>query len=701
MFAVGGNSGYSYLWTDNQTTSFSTGLSAGIQSVTVVDNLSCTQTQIVTISEPSSITVSYSTIDAACGNSNGSATLNPSGGMSGYTYIWSNSGTSQTETGLDANVYMATVTDINLCVSTVTFAVNNPNPSTTVTANTTITCNGLNEGDAMVIVNGGTPPYTYSWVDFPSLTPISSSSTVTGLAAGIYKVSVQDASPAPNGPCQIVHFITITEPAILSVSISETQSIGCFGDSDGIISATASGGTTQYAYSWSSGLTTNDITGLAIGTYQITATDDNSCIAIDSYNLTQPVQVISADTVTFCNTADNLVTILGSPVSGTWASPPNVSLTSNGVLDVDATPWTVGAPYQITFTDPASGCFSVTELIINGAIAGIDLNECEANSTVTLNVAQPINGIWSGNNITDPINGVVDISGLSGINQYIYTSNGCPDTLNLSIIPIPSAPQLSNISICGEDSILFIVDPQGGIVEWYSDSLLTSLISNDTAFSPNIIQFDTTQTYYSVFLNNSCYSDTIPVNAVIGDSMVVSFTASPNNGTSPLFVEFINTSVGVDTLFDYFDWSFGDGDNSNEFETENTYSSVGEFTAQLVVTDYYNGCSDSSEVTIITDGTTSLVIPVVFSPDGDGINDLFYVYHNNLLTLDVEVYNRWGENLFEWEGINGDWDGRTFAGEQAPPGTYFIIITANGLDESGKEFTYGPKASAVTLVRGK
>jgi len=702
VVAVGGNSGYSYLWTDNQTTSFSTGLSAGIQSVTVVDNLGCTQAQIVTISEPSSITVSYSTIDAACGNSNGSATLNPSGGMSGYTYIWSNSETSQTVTGLDANSYLATVTDINLCVSTVTFAINNPNPSTTVTAITTITCNSLSEGNATVQVSGGTSPYSYSWVAFPSLIPISSANAVTGLAAGVYKVSVQDATPAPNGPCQIVHVITVTEPAILSVSISENQSIGCFGDSDGIISANASGGTTQYSYIWTSGLTTSTVSGLTTGNYEITATDHNGCIAIDSYNLTQPVQVISADTVTFCSTADNLVTIAGSPVSGTWASPPNVSLTSNGVLDVDATPWTVGAPYQITLTDPASGCFSVTELIINGAIAGGDLFECEANSIVTLNVAQPINGIWSGNNIIDPINGGVDISGLSGINQYIYTSNGCPDTLNLIIIPIPSAPQLSNISICGEDSILFIVDPQGGIVEWYSDSMLTpaSLISNDTAFSPNIIQFDTTQTYYAVFLNNNCYSDTIPVNAVIGDSMVVSFTASPNNGTSPLFVEFTNTSVGVDTLFDYFEWSFGDGDNSNEFETENTYSSVGEFTAQLVVTDYYNGCSDSSEVTIITDGTTSLVVPVVFSPDGDGINDRFYVMQNNLLTLDVEVYNRWGENLYQWEGINGDWDGRTFAGEQAPSGTYFIIITATGIDEAGNEYTYGPQATAVTLVRG-
>ena len=378
-----------------------------------------------------------------------------------------------------------------------------------------------------------------------------------------------------------------------------------------------------------------------------------------------------------------------------------MSLTSNGVLDVDATPWTVGAPYQITLTDPASGCFSVTELIINGAIAGGDLFECEANSIVTLNVAQPINGIWSGNNIIDPINGGVDISGLSGTNQYIYTSNSCPDTLNLSIIPIPSAPQLSNISICGEDSILFIVDPQGGIVEWYSDSLLTltGFISNDTAFSPEITQFDTTQTYYAIFINNGCTSNFEPVNAIIGDSLVVSFSATPNNGTSPLLVDFTNTSVGVDTLFDYFDWSFGDGDNSNEFETENTYNSVGEFTAQLIVTDYYNGCSDSSEVTIITDGTTSLVIPVVFSPDGDGINDRFYVMQNNLLTLDVEVYNRWGENLYQWEGINGDWDGRTFAGEQAPPGTYFIIITATGIDEAGNEYTYGPQASAVTLVR--
>ena len=118
---------------------------------------------------------------------------------------------------------------------------------------------------------------------------ISSANAVTGLAAVVYKGAGQDATPATSGSVQIVHVNNVTDPAILSVSISENQSIGCFGDSDGIISANASGGTTQYSYIWTSGLTTSTVSGLTTGNYEITATDHNGCIAIDSYNLTQPV----------------------------------------------------------------------------------------------------------------------------------------------------------------------------------------------------------------------------------------------------------------------------------------------------------------------------------------------------------------------------------------------------------------------------
>ena len=387
-----------------------------------------------------------------------------------------------------------------------------------------------------------------------------------------------------------------------------------------------------------------------------------------------------------------------SPLTYSWSSGGSTPIENN--LNSGTYTVTVSDANQcmqistVTISEPSalSVSFSSVTISCNGDSNG------EANAIANGGGSSGYTYLWD-NGETNSL-----ITGLNAGTYFLTVEDAnCSITADINFNnPEPVlSPSLNDINLCYGDSILFIVDPQGGIVEWYADSLLMSSISSNSAFSPEIIQFDTTQTYYAIFIENGCRSNFEPVNAIIGDSLVASFTATPSSGTSPLFVEFTNTSVGIDTLLDYFEWSFGDGYNSNEFETENTYNSIGEFTAQLIVTDYYNGCSDSNEVKIITDGKSSLVIPLVFSPDGDGINDLFYVIQNNLLTLDVEIYNRWGEFLFEWEGVNGNWDGRTFTGEEAPAGTYFIIITASGLDEFGKEFTYGPKASAVTLVRGK
>ena len=103
-------------------------------------------------------------------------------------------------------------------------------------------------------------------------------------------------------------------------------------------------------------------------------------------------------------------------------------------------------------------------------------------------------------------------------------------------------------------------------------------------------------------------------------------------------------------------WDFGDGNSSILFDPNNIYNTMGVYSASLVVFD--GACSDTAYVTIEVDGESSLIIPNVFTPNGDNINDVFTIGSSNIETLNCEIYNRWGQKLFETTDPDEGWDGK-------------------------------------------
>jgi gliding motility-associated-like protein len=91
-------------------------------------------------------------------------------------------------------------------------------------------------------------------------------------------------------------------------------------------------------------------------------------------------------------------------------------------------------------------------------------------------------------------------------------------------------------------------------------------------------------------------------------------------------------------------------------------------------------------MTITVFDEMELIIPNIFTPNGDTNNDLFVITSTGVETFHGEIYDRWGLKLFVWDQVNGGWDGRTTSGSIATDGTYYYIITATGMD--GKEKTY-------------
>jgi len=292
-----------------------------------------------------SITASINILnDATCGFDNGSAEAIVSGGIPPYTYNWSNGDTTSVADSLSAGMHSVQITDDNGCYTMVYFTVNSTGgPVITFNSLTDILCNGENTGTIDISVTGGVQPYTIQWSNG------ATSASISGLTAGNYQVMVSD----DNG-CMASFDTIIIQPDLLEAAFTLTNP-ACLA-SDGEISVVVTGGVTNYIYNWSSGGTTNIITGLSAGTYSLTITDNNSCVLIDSVALTStggPVITLDSIQSVGCGSFSGAIY-----VSVTGGTTPYASYEwSNGSTFEDLIDVVPGI-YYLTVTD-GSGCIAL------------------------------------------------------------------------------------------------------------------------------------------------------------------------------------------------------------------------------------------------------------------------------------------------------------------------------------------------------
>ena len=271
----GGVSSYTYNWSNGETTQNLTGLSIGTYIVTVTDANGCTKTSSTTITQPLALTLKTSTTNANCGSANGTINLTVTGGVSPYTFNWQDGPTTEDRTGIDGGTYNVTVTDAKGCTA-ITSAIINTTAGSSLTVSTTQpTCAGTSTG-AINLTAIGSGPFTFDWGG--GIT----SKDRTGLPAGNYTVTMTNGTG-----CKTINAITLTSPSVINVSAAVTQ-VSCMGSSTGAINITTTGGTAPYTYNWSSGITSEDRTGLVVGTYMVTVTDANGCQQTHAESLTQP-----------------------------------------------------------------------------------------------------------------------------------------------------------------------------------------------------------------------------------------------------------------------------------------------------------------------------------------------------------------------------------------------------------------------------
>ena len=261
------------------------GLAVGTYFVTVTDANGCSAVDTAIITEPPPLVLTTASTNAACGVSDGSATVTSVGGTGAYTYVWNDPFTQTTTTAdsLGAGSYTVVVTDSNACVASASVTVNNTGgASITVDSVVNVTCNGDADGTVNITTSGGLAPLTYLWSN------TATTEDLVGLTAGIYNLTVTDGAG-----CLSILDTSISEPTAIIVSTSSID-ISCFGSNDGSGTATASGGASPYVYLWNDLLaqTTGTAMGLDTGSFTATITDAMGCSASGSVTIAEPAPII-------------------------------------------------------------------------------------------------------------------------------------------------------------------------------------------------------------------------------------------------------------------------------------------------------------------------------------------------------------------------------------------------------------------------
>jgi hypothetical protein len=412
---------FQYLWSNSDTNSNLSNLSAGTYTLTVTDNTGCTSTNSVTVLEPT-VLVSATVVDSniTCnGLSDGGASASATGGTAPYTYAWSNSATTASITGVIAGTYSVTISDANGCTSTSSVTVTEPIILVSASiVDSNITCNGLSNGGATASSTGGTTPYTYSWSN------TATTASITGVIAGTYSVTIMDA----NG-CTSTSSVTVTEPTVLVATSVVDSNTTCNGLSDGGATASSTGGTTPYTYAWNNSATTASITGVIAGTYSVTITDAHGCTSTNSATVTEPTILISASVVD-SNITCNGLSNGGATASSTGGTMPYTYAWSNAATTASITGVMAGT-YSVTTTD-ANGCTSTSSVtvveptilvstsVVDSNITCNGLSDGGASASATGGTA-PYTYAWSNSATTASISGV-----MAGTYSVTITdANGC------------------------------------------------------------------------------------------------------------------------------------------------------------------------------------------------------------------------------------------------------------------------------------
>lgn len=695
----GGVAPYTYLWTTSDTTANAGNLPTGITGVAVTDSFGCTVSGTVNITQPFTLTTSSQFVsDASCyGGNDASAVTVPSGGITPYSYLWDNGQTSAFADSLTAGSHTVTVTDANGCTAiSASVAVGEAPELFVTTVDSVVSCNGFNDGAVVAYPSGGTGPYSYYWNSHPFADTLQVSAD---LFVGIYKVTVTDA----NG-CTVVGKDTVVSPAPITAVTNSTMA-SCNDDftNDGTADITVFGGNGGYAYNWNTSDSTAMIDSVITGWYYVTVTDTVGCLYEDSVFVAAPPSITIADTsitlVSCYGGSDGTASIV--PVGGTppydyeWLTVPTQTAPT-------ATGLSVG--YYSVVVNDANGCFlDTTNIYVRQPFRPLDATitayppRCKDGGDGRLAISPATGGtagytyVWSTGDSTFNVFGI----SAGAYNITITDAKGCllikdtiienPERFYYDITAVPVT------CYDGYDGQIIVDTAYGGAGAPFAFGFNNGLFQSNPAF----VNLPPTSIAVAVRDGNGCEQDTV---ITVPNAIELIVNAGPDQQIYLGDSSDINTVVNTTDALSYT-WTPA-GDLSCDDCPNPNITPIQEQLYMVTVEDS-SGCTASDEVLISVIEQRKAYIPNAFTPNGDGINDIFVPFGGEGVVgiARFEVYNRWGQMVHSASNFAaGDpafgWDGYLVGSTEAPSAVYVFVVEYEFLD--GKTSLY---TGDVTLVR--
>jgi gliding motility-associated-like protein len=570
----------------------------------------------------------------------------------------------------------------------------NPLPIVSITNGPNVSiCNG----NSVTLTASGAGNYSWSSGGTSSSTTVSPTSTasytVTGTSLG----------------CTAQATTNVTVNALPTMNIQPSSVNANCGSSNGALTGANVIGAPTMNYVWTNGGgstvgTSLNLTNIPAGSYFLNAVDGNNCSAnFGPFSVINPgapgAPTIAFDDATPCLNSNAFFTASYSDPSATftWSGPVGFSSSNSTINFINVDESDQGTYCVFATLAGCSGpstCQSLTIVpppVLAISIDDLDSLICyEQDFELTASGAQTYS--WSGPDGFNQNGAVVTLVNVDANNEGYYVlnatdNNGCSnsDSILVQIAPLPliSVTNSGTGTIVCESGIISLQANGANTYEWTGPAGFNSTSQNPSITGAN----ETHEGWYTLEgtdVNGCKAADSVLVNIDSNNSAIAAISDSVICPGDPVS---LNASGGESYV-----WS-----GPNFFNTTGSMVSIA--SSQISNTGWYtvfstdeNGCNATDSVYLsVENNADCLLIPTLVTPDGNAQNDVWFINGiQNFEKAEVEIYNRWGNQIYYSSPYNNDWDGSVNRGTtidnegRVPVGTYFFIIRLN--DEENHSF---------------
>jgi gliding motility-associated-like protein len=633
----------------------------------------------------------------------GEVTITAIGGTGNYIYDWSNGLDIPNPTNLlGGQNYCVTISDDNGCEDILCFDMPYIDVIFPTVTDGSVACNGDSNGTISFFVENGFPPYTYQWAGVSNglsgmgnIADENIDVILDNLPAGVYDITVTD------NVMDTIFMANVTEPDELVINDLGQIDVSCFDACDGQLAIGVEGGTPPYSIIWNNGNTGETLENLCAGTYEITVSDFNNCLAMSSYTITQPDEFIATASVVqsvTCFAGMNgsaTVSTNGNPMAWLWSTGDETATITGQI----------SSTYSVTVTNE-DGCESITTVNIPQPDAPvavsleiIEVITCNgaADASIRANVTGPGNTFtyaWSNGDTA----GTAENLTAGTYSVIVENEVGCPAIAEITVTeptPIEAVFRTEDVNCAdGEFSGKLFIDQVTGGEEPYLYSVDgQTFIDADTITNLNAGPY----TFY--------------VEDALGCVKTYDFAILPPpplvvdlGETRTIFlgetVELIPTANSQDVVYEWIsseilpeDCLLGDCESLEIIPVQNTLFTV-------MATDTVTQCTAEAQVEIMVNKARFVYFPDAFSPNNDGFNDKYLMYGQRGVqqVKSMRIFERNGGLMYEESGFMPDdesmgWDGY-YLGRQMNVGVYVYVAEITFID--GETEIY---KGSITLLR--